>query len=177
MGGQVTVHSEYGKGSVFTVLLRQKVLDGSAMDKIYTSSTEVTEDYGMSELRLEDVRVLVVDDNLMNLKMAKRSMEHYGLTVDIAGSGKLAVEMCRETDYKLVFMDQMMPVMDGVTAMHEIRKLGGCYEPGGTSKIIILTANTMSGMRDQMMEEGFDEFLGKPINFKQLERLLHHFAE
>lgn len=177
MGGKINVHSEYGKGSVFTVFLSQKVLDGSVMDKIYTNSSEVTEDYGMSELSLENVRVLVVDDNLMNLKMAKRSMEHYGLTVDIAGSGKLAVEMCRETDYRLVFMDQMMPVMDGVTAMHEIRKLGGCYAPGESGKIIILTANTMSGMRDQMMQEGFDEFLGKPINFKQLERLLHRFAE
>lgn len=177
MGGQVTVNSEYGKGSVFTVLLSQKVLDDSAIEKIYTSSSEVTEDYGMDELNFHGVRVLVVDDNLMNLKMAKRSMEHYGLTVDIAGSGKLAVEMCRQTEYRIVFMDQMMPVMDGVTAMHEIRKMGGCYAPGASGKIIILTANTMSGMRDQMMREGFDEFLGKPINFKQLERLLRRFID
>lgn len=175
MGGEVSVESEYGKGSTFTVIIKQKILDDGAADKIYTSSDEVSEDYGMSDMKLEDVRVLVVDDNIMNLKMAKSSMEHYGLTTDIAGSGKLAVEMCRNTHYQIVFMDQMMPVMDGVEAMKEIRKLDKHYELGGPGKIIILTANTMNGMREQMMAEGFDEFLGKPLNFKQLERLLKRF--
>jgi CheY-like chemotaxis protein len=175
MGGEVSVESEYGKGSTFTVIIKQKILDDGAADKIYTSSDEVSEDYGISDMKLEDVRVLVVDDNIMNLKMAKSSMEHYGLTTDIAGSGKLAVEMCRNTHYQIVFMDQMMPVMDGVEAMKEIRKLDKHYELGGPGKIIILTANTMNGMREQMMAEGFDEFLGKPLNFKQLERLLKRF--
>lgn len=175
MNGEVSVESEYGKGSAFTVVIQQKILDASAMDKIYTNSNEVSEDYGMTDMKLENVRVLIVDDNMMNLKMAKRSMEHYGMTVDIAGSGKLAVDMCRQTHYRIVFMDQMMPVMDGVEAMKEIRKLDDYYAVGGEAKIVILTANTMSGMRTQMMQEGFDEFLGKPINFKQLERLLKRY--
>lgn len=175
MNGEVSVESEYGKGSAFTVVIQQKILDASAMDKIYTNSNEVSEDYGMTDMKLENVRVLIVDDNMMNLKMAKRSMEHYGMTVDIAGSGKLAVDMCRQTHYRIVFMDQMMPVMDGVEAMKEIRKLDDYYAMGGEAKIVILTANTMSGMRTQMMQEGFDEFLGKPINFKQLERLLKRY--
>lgn len=175
MNGEVSVESEYGKGSAFTVVIQQKILDASAMDKIYTNSNEVSEDYGMTDMKLENVRVLIVDDNMMNLKMAKHSMEHYGMTVDIAGSGKLAVDMCRQTHYRIVFMDQMMPVMDGVEAMKEIRKLDDYYAVGGEAKIVILTANTMSGMRTQMMQEGFDEFLGKPINFKQLERLLKRY--
>lgn len=175
MNGEVSVESEYGKGSAFTVVIQQKILDASAMDKIYTNSNEVSEDYGMTDMKLENVRVLIVDDNMMNLKMAKRSMEHYGMTVDIAGSGKLAIDMCRQTHYRIVFMDQMMPVMDGVEAMKEIRKLDDYYAVGGEAKIVILTANTMSGMRTQMMQEGFDEFLGKPINFKQLERLLKRY--
>lgn len=175
MNGEVSVESEYGKGSAFTVVIQQKILDASAMDKIYTNSNEVSEDYGMTDMKLENVRVLIVDDNMMNLKMAKRSMEHYGMTVDIAGSGKLAIDMCRQTHYRIVFMDQMMPVMDGVEAMKEIRKLDDYYAVGGEAKIVILTANTMSGMRTQMMPEGFDEFLGKPINFKQLERLLKQY--
>jgi CheY-like chemotaxis protein len=175
MDGEVSVESEYGKGSVFTVVLKQKILDDSAAERIYKSSDEVDEDYGMSDMKLEEVRVLVVDDNMMNLKMAKNSMEHYGLKTDIAGSGKLAIEMCRQAHYQIVFMDQMMPVMNGIDAMKEIRKLDKYYAIGGPSKIIILTANTMNGMREQMMAEGFDEFLGKPLNFKQLERLLKQF--
>lgn len=175
MDGEVSVESEYGKGSLFTVVIQQNVLDDGKIGAGYSDARQVEGDTGIGKIKLKNVRALVVDDNMMNLKMAKRGLEHYGIDADIAGSGKLAIEMCRENQYQLVLMDQMMPGMDGIEAMREIRKLD-YYAPGGVPKIIILTANTMSGMRNQMIEEGFDEFLGKPLNFKHLERLLRRFV-
>lgn len=175
MDGEVSVESEYGKGSLFTVVIQQNVLDDGKIGGGYSDARQVEGDTGIGRIKLKNVRALVVDDNMMNLKMAKRGLEHYGIDADIVGSGKLAIDMCRENQYQLVLMDQMMPGMDGIETMREIRKLD-YYAPGGESKIIILTANTMSGMRNQMIEEGFDEFLGKPLNFKHLERLLRRFV-
>lgn len=176
MDGEVSVRSVYGEGSTFTVVVDQKIVDGSALDpaSMDMKSSHYT-DNGIGNMKIVGCRVLVVDDNLVNLKVAGNSLKYYGLTVDTASSGREAVELCRRYHYNIVLLDQMMPEMDGVETMREIRKLDDYYGYGGEGKLIVLTADAISGARVRLIKEGFDEYLGKPINFRQLERLFVRF--
>lgn len=175
MEGEITVESTYGQGSVFTVTIRQKMIDESPLDQSYAEGNITVEDSGIGNMKISGVRVLVVDDNQVNRKVADNSLSYYGLTVDTASSGPEAIELCRTNQYQIVFMDQMMPQMDGIEAMQQIRKLGSCYAAGGRSKIVVLTANAIVGVREDLLEQGFDEYLGKPMNFKELEQLFLRF--
>lgn len=175
MGGCVTVESVYGKGSVFTAAIEQKIVDDSPLDRAYAKEDEIIEDFSIGTMKIEGVRVLVVDDNQINLKVAGSSLGYYGLIVDTAASGAEAIRLCGQNRYQLIFMDQMMPQMDGIEAMRQIRELDAYYDFGGISRIIVLTANAISGARDELLQQGFDEYLGKPMNFKQLERLFLKF--
>lgn len=174
MGGNIKVDSIYGRGSTFTVTLEQKVIDDSPINFTDTISAE---DHvrDVSELNIKNTKVLVTDDNQINLKVIKNTLEYYGLTVDTATSGTEALELCQNTLYDLVFMDQMMPHMDGIETMNRIRNLSSHYRTGGPGKIIVLTANAIAGVRDELIEKGFDEYLSKPIKTQLLERLLEQF--
>lgn len=171
MGGDITVESEYGAGSIFTVTIRQKVIDSTPMEPRFTIGSRSETSSGC-KISIRDTRVLLVDDNPVNLQVTKALLNSYGLSVDTASSGPIAVNACRHAQYPIVFMDQMMPDMNGIEAMRRIRALDSYYAPGGGSRIIVLTANAIRGSRDQLIEEGFDEYLGKPLNLRQLERLL-----
>lgn len=175
MNGDVTVESEYGIGSVFTATIEQKVVDAKPMGVFLEKETNATGDFRLGNIKIFGTRVLVVDDNQINLKVASSTLGYYSLDVDVASSGREAIELCKMHEYQLIFMDQMMPQMDGIEAMKEIRKISPYYATGGTAKIIVLTANAVSGVRQQLIKEGFDEYLGKPMNFKQLERLFVRF--
>lgn len=175
MGGEIKVSSTYGKGSVFTVILEQEIVDASPMDNDYSHEEEKQNGSTLGIMQISDVQVLVVDDNFVNLRVADGIMKSYGLTVDTASSGMEAVELCKNKQYQFVFMDQMMPEMDGVEAMEEIRSISPHYAKGGEGKIIVLTADAISGARKELMKQGFDEYLGKPINLKQMERLFVKF--
>lgn len=175
MNGDISVESTYGEGSVFTAVIEQKVIDASPIDKLEERAANSANDFSLGGIKMPGVKVLVVDDNQINLKVASSTLMYYGLEVDTASSGMEAIELCRKNRYAIVFMDQMMPQMNGTEAMREIRKLDAYYSHGGTCKIIVLTANAVTGVRQQMMEEGFDEYLGKPMNYKQLERLFRQY--
>ncbi len=117
------------------------------------------------------VRVLVVDDEEMNLVVAKGVLGSYGIQVDTCLSGKEALRLCRETVYDIVFLDHMMPGFDGVETLRHLRELpGGLYQD---LPVIALTANTISGAREMFRNEGFTEFVPKPIERQVLERVLH----
>ncbi len=118
---------------------------------------------------LPGIRALVVDDDGMNLIVAKGILGMYGMKVDTAGGGQESVDMCLKKDYDIVFMDHMMPEMDGIEAMHRIRKI---VKPEDNPYIVALTANAVSGAREMFLQEGFDEFIAKPIVPLILERSL-----
>ncbi|MBQ9865689.1 MAG: response regulator [Lachnospiraceae bacterium] len=118
---------------------------------------------------LPGVRSLVVDDDSMNLIVARGILGMYGMKVDIAGGGAEAIEMCSQKDYDIIFMDHMMPEMDGIEAAHRIRNI---LRSEYHTKIVALTANAVSGAREMFLSEGFDEFLAKPIEPLILERAL-----
>ncbi len=169
MGGTIDVDSVYGQGSTFTVTLRQKIVDDSPISltqPVIQDSNSLNAD----EIIIKDTRVLVTDDNHINLKVIKNTLEYYGLAVDTAASGVEAIQLCKEKSYDLIFMDQMMPVMDGIETMQRLRAMGV------KAKIIALTANAILGVRDELLEKGFDEYLSKPIQFPELDKLLKCFV-
>lgn len=171
MGGEIKVDSTYQKGSTFTVLLEQKIVDEKPLEQDYSQNAIVQNTTSISNMKLYGTSVLVADDNAINLRVAHGILSYYGLVVDTASSGKEALKLCQSKKYDFVFMDQMMPEIDGIEAMREVRKLNSHYAKGGPGKIIVLTADAIKGARETLIGQGFDEYLGKPINVAQLERL------
>lgn len=117
-----------------------------------------------------DVRVLVVDDEPMNLMVAEGIFREYEMQVRTVSSGLAALELCGKEDFDLIFLDHMMPEMDGVETLKRLRRLLADSER--TATIIAFTANAVSGAREMFFEEGFDEFVSKPIEMVELERIL-----
>ena len=157
-------------------LLRKPLYAFPLVDVLNTESGEEAREvlYGERELRFDGIRVLVVDDEEMNLLVARKMFTEYGMEVTTASSGAEAVERIRKETYDLVFMDHMMPGMDGVEAQHRIRDV--LQGTGRRTMIVALTANTVSGAREMMMEEGFDGFVGKPIERQELERAVRELT-
>ena len=167
MHGEIAVESTYGEGSCFTVVIPQKVTDGRVIaDNVRPEHLEAEEQHFMFHCV---AKVLVVDDNQINLELVDALLSKYGLDLDMANNGYEAIEYAKNNEYDLIFMDHMMPGMDGIEAMHRIRALGGEHE---NQKIICLTANTIVGVKEQMVQEGFNGFLSKPIDISELEMTL-----
>ena len=175
MGGEIQVSSEYGKGSTFTIIIDQEIVNATVMEHNFSISRRSMEETTYEQIKIENVDVLIVDDNRINLRVAHGIFSSYGLNVDTASGGQEAIEMCSKKHYALIFMDQMMPEVDGVMAMKEIRQLDDYYAPGGEGKIIVLTADAIRGVREQLLKQGFDAYLGKPMNIKRLEDLLMQY--
>ena len=133
-------------------------------------SDDFEEAAGRRPFTCEGVRVLAVDDEEMNLRVAKGVLGSYGIQVDTCLSGKEAVEKCGKNQYDMIFLDHMMPGFDGVETLRRIREMdGGAYKD---LPVIALTANTISGAREMFRNEGFNEFIPKPIERSVLERVL-----
>lgn len=122
------------------------------------------------KLYFTGVNALVVDDEPMNQMVAKGILKTYGIEADTCAGGRQAIEKCTFADYRIIFMDHMMPEMNGIVAMQKIRELrNGHYK---RIPIVVLTANAVSGAREMFLEEGFDEFISKPIELTEMSRIL-----
>ncbi|MGN0141624.1 MAG: response regulator [Roseburia sp.] len=172
MNGTVRAESVYGEGSTFIATVEQSVADASPLDLNLILSHHIKDEFSLGTLHVHGVEALIVDDNPINRKVISRSMEYYGMNVEAAASGPEAITMCQNKHYDLIFMDQMMPDMDGIETMKRIHQLGGYYDTSKHCRIIALTANAVSGVRSELLTEGFDEYLSKPINFRDLEDIL-----
>ena len=117
-----------------------------------------------------EVSVLIVDDNEINLEVTAGFLEPLQMKIDMADSGKRALQMAQKTRYNLIFMDHMMPVMDGVQTLHAIRALEG--NPSRDIPVIALTANAVAGAKEFYLKEGFQDYLTKPIDADRFENLL-----
>ena len=120
-----------------------------------------------------DAKILVVDDNLMNLKVVEGLLRPYQIKVYTATSGKEALKKIESLQYDFIFMDHMMPEMDGVETLHKIRQKPGRYF--SEVPVIALTANAIGGVREMFMEEGFQDFMAKPIELSVMERTLRRY--
>lgn len=157
MNGKIIVQSVFGSGSKFTVYLPQKI--------IYDKELKVEPQKEV--LNLVDKKVLVVDDNDLNLKIADRLLKKYNLQVDTCKSGYECLEKIKDQTYDLIFMDDMMPKMSGTETLHIIQE-----SPTFKTKVIALTANAIEGMKEKYIEEGFNDYLAKPIDKDELEKVL-----
>jgi signal transduction histidine kinase/DNA-binding response OmpR family regulator len=175
MNGVISVESEFGKGSVFTVTIPQENPDIAAVitdeEKALLCSfsyhSEVKTHAKIEFVYMPYGRVLVVDDVETNRIVAEGLLKPYGVVVELADSGKAAIEkIANGATYDIVFMDHMMPEMDGIEATAILRKSG--YD----KPIIALTANAVSGQRQMFLQNGFDEFISKPIDIASLDRIL-----
>ena len=169
MGSHLEVESTYGKGSLFSFSIRQKIADDTPIGD-YSRRLDVSRNAVAKEsLRAEGAQVLVVDDNEMNLNVAKNMLKLFGIVPELADSGFEAVEKMRKAHYHVVFLDHMMPKMDGVETLQLLRKEQ--LLPTDT-KVIVLTANAVNGAKEQYLDAGFDDYLSKPIDVRQLENML-----
>lgn len=169
MGGRLEVKSTYGKGSTFSFVVSQGIADATPIGD-YSKRLSVSQQSVASEtLWAADAKILVVDDNEMNLKVAKNLLKLFGIVPDLVESGFAAIDYVRDRTYHIVFLDHMMPKMDGIQTLERMRNEG--LLPEGT-KVIVQTANAVNGARERYLAAGFDDFLSKPIDVGRLEALL-----
>ncbi|MBQ9872394.1 MAG: response regulator [Eubacterium sp.] len=166
MGSHLEVESTYGKGSTFFFTVQQRIINSTPIGP-YTRE-KLEEGVRKESFYVKDADILVVDDNDMNLKVAGGLLRLYHVEADTANSGKKALEMARKKRYDLIFLDHMMPGMDGIETFHRMQKEDLVYD----TPVICLTANAIAGVREKYLSEGFTDYLSKPIEIRELEKLL-----
>ena len=172
MGGEMEVESEYQKGSTFTVSIPQKIVDTKPIGSfcaIREKHVQQTDDRKAGFTAPEGF-VLVVDDNAMNLTVFKALLKRTKLQVVTADSGRQCLEYVQKQKFHIIFMDHMMPEMDGIETLHEMRKLPDF--PNKDTPVIALTANAVAGAREMYLNEGFADFVTKPIDGDVLESVI-----
>lgn len=175
MDGDMKVESEYGKGSTFTVTIPQGIVcDEPAGDFETIKNRQEQGSREKSQIfEAPEARVLVVDDNAMNLTVFTSLLKRTRMNITTAASGKECLEMVKKEPYHIIFMDHMMPEMDGIETLHEIQKLRDF--PNRETPVIVLTANAVAGAREAYLKEGFVDFLTKPIDGELLEQTVETY--
>lgn len=170
MGSSLEVSSEYGKGSVFSFVLEQKVMDTSPIGQVLQKEEEKVSYQYKESFYAPDAKILVVDDNQMNCKVFKALLKKTEVQVTECYSGAECLQLTEEYKFDMIFLDHMMPELDGLETFHLLRS--DAANLNLDTPVVVLTANAMSGAKEQYMEEGFDAFLAKPIVPKELEHML-----
>jgi len=165
MGGDIFAESKYGYGTTFTVTI--PVVIGNEENLQFNESDEDT-----LTISAPDAKILVTDDNEFNLRVTSGLLSLMEINTETANSGFKAIDLIQENDYDIVFMDHMMPEMDGIETVHKIRALGGKYEK---LKIIALTANAIKGAREMFIDNSFDDFLSKPIDISEMREIIKRY--
>ena len=168
MEGTIEVESTYGKGTTVTIMIPQKIVDASPvsqMPELPQEEQKITDSF-----TAPGVKVLIVDDNVINRKVARGFLKNYGFDLTEAASGPEAVDLVRDVRFDIIFMDHMMPGMDGIEAAESIRR--DCGENGTAPVMIALTANAMEGMREHFLACGFQDFIAKPLDRRELNNTL-----
>ena len=169
MNGNIEVQSVYGEGSTFSVTLPQKLIGDEAIGKFNGEHSDAQKKYAPSFVA-PDAEILVVDDNEMNLLVATNLLKATRVKVDTALSGMACLKKISAHHYDLIFLDQMMPSLDGVQTLKNARAMKNNLSKD--APIIALTANAISGTREKLIAEGFTDYLSKPIDVKLMEQML-----
>ncbi|MBE8950598.1 MAG: response regulator [Quinella sp. 3Q1] len=172
MNGTIEVQSVYGEGSVFTVKIPQKVVGNELIGEFSGAESHEKKKYEPSFIA-PDVEILIVDDNEMNLIVATNLLKATHIKIDTALSGMICLKKLAEKHYDLIFLDQMMPSLDGIETLKAARVMAGNLSKN--SPIIALTANAIAGTREKLIAEGFDDYLSKPIDIKLMEQMLMNY--
>ena len=169
MGGTVEVTSTYGMGSTFHVVLPQKIV-GERTIRDYMHEEGHKSKAARKVLKAPTARILIVDDNDMNRIVLRSLMKENEVRIDDAESGEECLKKVASTEYDVILMDYMMPRMDGKETLAHIKEMPDA--PGAKAKVIVCTANALVGVRAELLAAGFDDFLSKPVNGKELEEML-----
>lgn len=162
MNGNIVAQSVYGEGSKFTVSIDQRIV---AKEQIEEQVVQ------LDEFDISGKRILVVDDNTINIKVATRLLKNYNVIVDSCESGEKCIDKINSgNDYDLILLDDMMPKMTGVETFHKLKQ-----NPSFKIPTVALTANAISGMKEKYLQDGFDDYLAKPIDKLELNRILEKF--
>lgn len=167
MGSRLQVESEYGKGSAFFFVLEQKIRKPEPIGDLEQRIKSQAEAYVYQVMFVApEAQILVVDDNAVNRRVFLKLLEATQIQIDEAGSGKECLELVEKKTYDLIFLDHMMPDMDGIAVLHEMQKRGE------TPPVIALTANAVTGAKEMYLSEGFHDFLSKPVNPEKMEKMI-----
>ena len=170
LDGRIEFINEPGKGTKYLIYFNQVVVNEDRIGNIFENNSKDVPDNRV--LDLTGKKILIVDDNLVNLKLTSRLLEGYKATIETVKSGYECIEKVKTTKYDLIFLDHMMPEMDGVATLNVMKQ--GSYS---IPPVIALTANSYSGIKEKYLEEGFNDYLAKPINYKDLNKLMHNYFD
>ena len=166
LGGDIVFRNETGKGTKYFISVKQKVVSYEQVGNIFENSNKSMS----SNDKLLDLRgknILIVDDNKINIKLTSRMLSQFNCNITFATSGNECLNLVKENKYDLIFLDHMMPEMDGITTMKLLINSGYSIPP-----VIALTANSYEGLKEKYIECGFSDYLSKPVNFKELNKII-----
>ena len=163
MGGKIIVQSMYGQGSKFTIYIQQKIVDNPI--------TIHTTNHTIQKLDLTGKSLLLVDDKEMNIKVTETVLKKYHLKIDSCTSGTDCIDKIKQgNQYDLILLDDMMPKLTGTETLSILKGI-----PNFNTKVVVLTANAIEGMKDKYLESGFDDYISKPMEKSELERVFKKF--
>lgn len=170
LSGDIKFESEYGIGTTFYITLTQEVVDKSKLGNV-----SITDEYSLTHKEnfyfdCSNYKVLIVDDNKMNLKVASRLLSSYNLQIEEATSGEECISKIKDGNkYDLIFLDHLMPNLDGIGTIKILKKMGNKIP------VVAMTANVVTEVEEKYLKEGFDDYISKPINIKTLNKLLQKY--
>jgi signal transduction histidine kinase len=169
LNGEIEAESTVGKGSTFSITIMQKVINEKAVGDIYSHQTQRKT---VNTFKAENKRILIVDDDKLNIKVAMRLLKPYEVQVESVLSGKEAIQLLKQDkNFDLILLDQMMPEMSGTDTLHKLQ------EENIHIPTVMLTADAMVGKKELYLKAGFDDYLAKPINTEELNRILKKFLK
>ncbi|MBO7336489.1 MAG: DegV family EDD domain-containing protein [Lachnospiraceae bacterium] len=171
MGGNITVNSVYGEGTTFTVVVKQGISDATEIGELNIHNQRISKRAAYeSSFSAPEASILIVDDNEMNLEVESKLLSGTGMAIDKAISGKAALEFAVKKHYDAILMDHLMPEMDGIECLMELRNQTGGLNR--TTPVIVLTANAGGDNKELYNRAGFDGYLVKPVSGENLEAML-----
>ncbi len=174
MEGRLSVESVYGRGSVFSFTLPQKVAGPDLLGDYKEKLRRVAErESAREEFTAPGARILAVDDNRVNITVARGLLRRLKVQFDSATSGQECLDKFAKNDYDIILLDHMMPVMDGVQTLHRMQETERFRQ--NAPAVIAMTANAVIGAREKYLEEGFTDYLSKPIDHKSLEEMIRAY--
>ena len=171
LGGEMEFINEQGKGTQYIIRVKQRVISANKIGNIFDSKKSLVS-RSIDMIDCTGKKALIVDDNKVNLKIAARLLERYNFEITEANSGAECIELVKNNKYDIMFLDHMMPEMSGVETLQTLKQSGYKIPPA-----VALTANYYNGLKEEYLAQGFVDYLAKPIEFRELNRIIDKVFE